>query len=204
VQRNSELFELDHKELNKKFWKLSFKGNLYIETEIKKFNELEREKLLLKEAKKYELPDYDFENGFNEIINGLNLKDQILRDEQYITLDFKELSEVNPFYVIFLEKYELLKEKFVEYVKNNFDKIISIRPINLPESDYVSLLDLSSSSNLNKLIKTTGVIEYRSDTKEGILQSLILNVEVVDQLLNKHDGEMFKEPRRCSCGIVIT
>jgi len=85
--------------------------------------------------------------------------------------------------VIFLEKYELLKEKFVEYVKNNFDKIISIRPINLPESDYVSLLDLSSSSNLNKLIKTTGVIEYRSDTKEGILQSLILNVEVVDQLL---------------------
>jgi len=142
------------------------------------------------------------ENGFNEIINGLNLKDQILRDEQYITLDFKELSEVNPFLCdSFLEKYELLKEKFVEYVKNNFDKIISIRPINLPESDYVSLLDLSSSSNLNKLIKTTGVIEYRSDTKEGIFTESNFECRSCGSIIKiKHDGEMFKEPRRCSCG----
>ncbi len=132
------------------------------------------------------------------------MKRIILRDRNPIlNIDFNELSEVNPALCEkFLNNYSETKDEFLSLISEVYDKKnCKLRPINLPQSSYTSLSNLSSTNNLNKLINTTAILEYRSDSQEGkIIKSKFecpgcgTIIEVI-QLTEK-----FQEPKRCSCG----
>ena len=201
ISRNPSFFELDHKELNKKFWKLSVKGKTFIENEIKEKIELENQQLIQAEAKREEIKAEDYEDFFREIIKYLNLKKQILTNE-ILTLDFKEMSEINPSLCDkFLDDYENFKKRLIFYISEKCDKEMVIRPINLPNSLNFDLTEISSTKHLNKLIRTKAVIEYRSDTKEGIYTESKFECPSCGTIIRTiHHGDSYREPKRCSCG----
>lgn len=201
IDRNSECFEIDHKEGNKKFWKLSEKGKFFIENLIK-----EKEKISEEIAKSYlmkEKEEQDFYLDFEDVLKDLDLIREIrLNKNPILYLDFEKLAEINPrLSEMLLIDYENAKDLLLKHIKDHYEKEVIIRPFNLPSSCEINLEDLSSKKHKNRLIKSKAIIEYRSDSKEEICFESVYECASCGTIITLlQNGDEFREPKKCNCG----
>ena len=198
ISRNRSLFEIDHNDKKKRYWKLSEEGKRLVESIIRECERIQKER---EEREQYSAKEEDYTHLFNEIIEYLELKKHILTGD-VLLFDLSKLSEVDPnFCDKFIAQYEEYKSMFLKYIKEHFDKNVKLRPINPPAGSEIELPYLSAEKHLNKLIQLTAIVEYRSEAKEGVyLKSKFECPSCSAFITKKHEGDEYKTPRACSCG----
>ena len=132
------------------------------------------------------------------------LQEQLRKGENYLNIDFLELSKFN------LELAEQLLEgpedtlKAAEIATEHFNieyhnPYFRARFFNLPPSQQIFIKDIRST-HINKIIQTRGLIRQKSDVRPQVTNAKF-ECPSCGGLINVLQLEaQFKEPSQCSCG----
>ncbi|MBI4149995.1 minichromosome maintenance protein MCM [Candidatus Woesearchaeota archaeon] len=141
---------------------------------------------------------------FVQLHHHTELLEKISKGEEFLTIDFAELSKFDPDLANALLDQPEEVIKAAELSIHEFDlptkvKDFRVRFYNLPESQWIMVRDIRSE-HIGKIVATEGIVRQKSDVRPQVTSARFEcpscgNILSVLQLDIK-----FKEPSRCGCG----
>ncbi len=147
---------------------------------------------------------------FNDFIDAIyydSLLENVRRGDNFLLIDFAELSKYDPDLATELldkpEETTKAIEKAIEQYDigsdNSVQLLIKVRFHNLPKSNYIMIRDIRSK-HINKFLYVEGIIRQKSDVRPQVT-SARFECPACGNIMNILQLEgTFKEPTRCGCG----
>jgi len=132
------------------------------------------------------------------------LADQISKDNQFIVVDFNELSkfDIELSELLLEEPEEVIRAADISVEKFDFNKEINnfkVRFRNLPESQHIKIRNIRSK-HLGKLIQIEGIVRQKSDVRPQVTSALFECPSCGNKIRVLQISNKFREPSKCPCG----
>lgn len=129
------------------------------------------------------------------------LLNKISKGENFLIIDFKELSKFDPKLAEFLLDDPENVIKAAELAIENFEEVknFKIRFENLPETQKIMIKDIRSK-HIDKLVYIDGLVRQKSDVRPKVTTARFECPSCGNIISMLQIDTIFKEPTRCGCG----